>query len=94
MKYSSALIYGPGPTGLQTIGFSERVAGVTVVFGNDQDVRTNVLSHIEGGASVRDLSGTDLQDLVSIMDPRIPPTIEEFDAAYPDCEFSEEFLAG
>lgn len=90
----AALIYGPGPTSLQTVGFVERVVGVRLLTGSEENIRNNLINYLAEGDDVfaRDISNTVLADMGTTSDLRVPHTLEEFDEAYPGCEFSEEFL--
>ena len=74
MIESTAIIYGPG-------------SNIRLVTGSAEDVQNNVFAYLsEPSVEARLLTGTDLQNLVILSDPRVPATIAEFDAAYPDAD--------
>lgn len=76
----SAIIYGPGDT-------------KRFVSGSTADVRANVILYLQDeGAEARNLSNTALSNLATVQDSRLPSTVTDFDATYPDATFSTEFL--
>lgn len=64
----SVVIYGPGPNVRLMMG-----AGVGA----------NAFAAVTEGGEARRLHGSALSDLATCLDGRLPPTIAEFDAAYP-----------
>lgn len=50
-----------------------------------RDAAINAKIHLDAGAEVRILDGAvGLEDVATVTDPRIPPTVEAFDLLYPD----------
>jgi hypothetical protein len=57
--------------------------GLALHRGHPKDHDVNRARHEAAGSEVRDLTGTSLEDVASLQDPRVPPTAQAFDKAYP-----------
>lgn len=65
---------------------------IQIVIGQAEVVEVNVRNYLTHApnSEARDLSKTPLANLTSNADPRIPQTLAEFDALYPDARFDDE----
>lgn len=57
--------------------------GLALHRGHPKDHDANRTRHEADGSEVRDLSGTPLEDVASLQDPRLPRTAKAFDKAFP-----------
>lgn len=67
----AVVIYGPGDT-------------INLMMGDAAGV--NAFAAVNQGGEARRLHRSPLADLSTSLDPRLPATVTEFDAAYPGCE--------
>lgn len=49
-----------------------------------RDAAINAEIHLNEGSFLRLLDGSELENVGAVDDPRIPPTLEEFDLQYPN----------